>query len=159
MGGEMNEQKPLWGYQRDRQDSSLDIVDFDNYYRPLDYCARSTWYDTWLDPGEATCNAACNRDSYYVTDNRYGESYCGSDTAAALQTIVHHRRGITAYGSFSYDFGGGTEWFADVQLGYQKMEQLGRLPTWETAQTDAITDHSFHQNTGHPGVGRRRRRE
>src|SRR3546814_8207351 len=88
---------------------SRDIVDFDNYYRPLDYFARSDWYDTWLDPGEATCNAPGNRDSYYVTDNRYGESYCGSDSAAALQTIVHHRRGITAYGSFSYAFGGGTE--------------------------------------------------
>src|SRR3546814_567583 len=148
MGLELNEQKPLWGYQRDRQDSSRDIPDFDNYYRPLDYFARSDWYDTWLDPGEATCNAAGNRDSYYVTDNRYGESYCGSDTAAALQTIVHHRRGITAYGSFSYDFGGGTEWFADVQLGYQKMEQLGRLPTWETAQTD----RSEERRVGKEGV-------
>src|SRR3546814_10561922 len=89
-----------------------------------------------------------NRDSYYVTDNRYGESYCGSDSAAALQTIVHHRRGITAYGSFSYAFGGGTEWFADVQLGYQKMEQPGRLPNWETAQTVANTDYFFNQSTG-----------
>ncbi|KAF1697113.1 TonB-dependent receptor [Pseudoxanthomonas koreensis] len=156
MGVELNEQKPLWGYQRERQDSSSDIVDFDNYYRPLDYFARSDWYDSWLDPGEAACNDPGNRDSYHITDNRYGESYCGSDTAAALQTIIHERRGITAYGSFSYDFGGGTEWFADVQLGYQKMKQMGRLPTWETAQTDAITDYFFNQSTGELEWWRRR---
>ncbi len=156
MGVELNEQKPLWGYQRDRQDSSRDVADFDNYYRPVDYFARSDWYDSWLDPGEAACNDAGNRDSYYVTDNRYGESYCGSDTAAALQTIVHQRRGITAYGSFGYDFGGGNQWFADVQLGYQKMKQLGRLPTWETAQTDAITDYFFNQSTGQLEWWRRR---
>ncbi|WP_449446654.1 TonB-dependent receptor domain-containing protein [Thermomonas brevis] len=156
LGLELNEQKPLWGYQRDRQDSSRDIGDFDNYYRPVDYFARSDWYDSWLDPGEAACNGAGNRDSHYVTDNRYGESYCGSDSAAALQTIVHQRRGITGYGSFRYDFGGGNEWFADVQLGYQKMKQLGRLPTWETAQTDAITDYFFNQSTGQLEWWRRR---
>lgn len=156
VGVELNEQKPLWGYQRDRQDSSRDIPDFDNYYRPVDYFARSDWYDSWLDPGEATCNSTGNSDSYYVTDNRYGESYCGSDTAAALQTIVHQRRGITAYGSFSYFFGDGAEWFADVQLGHQTMKQLGRLPTWETAQTDAITDYFFNQSTDQLEWWRRR---
>src|SRR3546814_16264632 len=52
--------------------------------------------------------------------------------------------------------GGGTEWFADVQLGYQNMEQLGRLPTWETAQTDAITDYFFNQSTGQLAWWRRR---
>ena len=156
MGVELNEQKPLWGYQRKRQDSSTDIPDFDNYYRPLDYFARSDWWDSWLDPGEATCNEAGNRDSYYVTDNRYGESYCGSDSAIALRTIVHQRRGITAYGSFGYDFGGLNQWFADVQLGYQTMKQLGRLPTWETAQTDAITDYFFNQSTGQLEWWRRR---
>ena len=156
MGVELNEQKPLWGYQRRRQDSSRDIGDFDNYYRPVDYFARSDWYDSWLDPGEAACNDAGSRDSYYVTDNRYGESYCGSDSATALRTIVHQRRSITAYGSFGYDFGNGNEWFADVQLGYQKMKQLGRLPTWETAQTDAITDYFFNQSTGQLEWWRRR---
>lgn len=156
MGVELNEQKPLWGYQRDRQDSSRDVADFDNYYRPLDYFARSDWYDSWLDPGEAACNDAGSRDSYYVTDNRYGESYCGSDSIVALRTIVHQRRGITAYGSFGYDFGGGNQLFADVQLGYQKMKQLGRLPTWETAQTDAITDYFFNQSTGQLEWWRRR---
>src|SRR3546814_20858641 len=72
MGLELNEQKPLWGYQRDRQDSSRDIPDFDNYYRPLDYFARSDWYDTWLDPGEANCNAAGNRDRKSVGEGKRG---------------------------------------------------------------------------------------
>src|SRR3546814_11776543 len=41
-------------------------------------------------------------------------------------------------------------------MGYQKMEQLGRLPTWETAQTDAITDYFFNQSTGQLEWWRRR---
>src|SRR3546814_12641207 len=36
------------------------------------------------------------------------------------------------------------------------MEQLGRLPTWETAQTDAITDYFFNQSTGQLEWWRRR---
>src|SRR3546814_12498002 len=36
------------------------------------------------------------------------------------------------------------------------MEQLGRLPTWETAQTDAITDYCFNQSTGQLEWWRRR---
>src|SRR3546814_19495682 len=132
MGVELNEQRPLWGYQRDRQDSSRDIVDVDNYYRPLDYFARSDWYDTWLDPGEATRNAPGNRDSYYVTDNRYGESYRGSDSAAALHTIVHHRRGTPAYGPSSSAFAGRPERLAAVQLAYHKLAQPGPCPTWHT---------------------------
>src|SRR3546814_15188091 len=102
MGVELNEQKPLWGYQRDRQDSSRDIADFDNYYRPVDYFARSDWYASWLDPGEATCNAPGNRDSYYVTDNRYGESYCARDSAAALPHTAPHPLALTPYLSFIY---------------------------------------------------------
>src|SRR3546814_3060975 len=36
------------------------------------------------------------------------------------------------------------------------MEQHGRLPTWETAQTDAITDYFFNQGTGQLEWWRRR---
>src|SRR3546814_17256307 len=82
MGVELNEQKPLWGYQRDRQDSSRDIADFDNYSRPVDYFARSDWYDCWLEPGETPCTYPGNRESYYVPDNPYRQPYCGPDSPA-----------------------------------------------------------------------------
>src|SRR3546814_11599430 len=88
LGVELNEHKPLWGYQRDRQDSSRDIADFDNYSAPVDYFPRRHWYYRWLAPGDATSHAPGTRHSSDGTGTHHGEHYRGTRPAAELQPPI-----------------------------------------------------------------------
>lgn len=56
-------------------------------------------------------------------DPDYGP-YCGSERAIAYRTIENERRGATAYGAFEYRFNEDLSWFADLQLGHQKVKLL-----------------------------------
>ena len=66
----------------------------------------------------------------------------GSERAIAYRTIENERRGATAYGAFEYRFNDDLSWFADIQLGHQKVKLLTG-----TNGNLAVSDHmgwEFH---------------
>ena len=143
VGVELLNKRPLWGFERSNQDSTLDaptsrrqlprltaqIYDWDDDVNiaPADDCAAM---------------AGLNDGTTVLAEDRFGEPYCGSDRAIAYRTIQNERKGATAYGSFEYRFSDALSWFADVQLGRQEV----RLLTG-TNGNDVVSDHmgwEFH---------------
>ena len=143
VGVEILNKRPLWGFDRRIQDSTLDaptarrrlprliaqVYDWDDDVNiaPTDNCAAM---------------AGLNGGTTVLADDRFGEPYCGSDRAIAYRTIQNERRGANAYGSFKYRISDSVSWFADVQFSKQKV----RLLTG-TNGNDVASDHmgwEFH---------------
>ena len=125
VGVEFLDKRPLWGYERSVQDSTLDaptsrrrlprltaqIYDWDDDVNiaPADGCAAM---------------AGLNQGTTVLAEDRFGQPYCGSERAIAYRTIQNERKGYNAYGSFEYRFSDTLSWFADVQLGRQEVKLL-----------------------------------
>ncbi|WP_141455112.1 TonB-dependent receptor [Pseudoxanthomonas sp. z9] len=143
VGLELLNKRPLWGTDRDVQDSTLDapierrrlprmiaqLYDWDNDVNiaPADGCAAL---------------AGLNEGTTVLAEDRYGEPYCGSERAIAYRTIENERKGANLYGSFEYRFSESLSWFADLQLGRQTVKLLTG-----TNGNDVTSDHmawEFH---------------
>lgn len=143
VGLELIDKKPLWGYERGVQDSTLDaptarrrlprliaqVYDWDDDVNiaPADGCAAL---------------AGLNEGTTVLADDRFGEPYCGSDRAIAYRTIQNQRKGASAYGAFEYRISDTLSWFADVQLAQQTVKLLTG-----TNGNDVASDHmgwEFH---------------
>ncbi|QNH10881.1 TonB-dependent receptor [Xanthomonas sp. SI] len=144
-GAEAVTQNPLWAYQRSRQDSTLDGPT-ERSQVPRRTFLRTDYDDNYLDPGAATCEAlsGLNRGSTgYASRPGYGE-FCGSSAAIGYGTIGNKRRGINAYASLSYAFDGGTEWFADLQLGYHELSLFRDVTQWGYMAPDGNEEGYFY---------------
>ncbi|HVI58162.1 MAG TPA: TonB-dependent receptor [Luteimonas sp.] len=167
-GIELLDQHPLWAYDRSMQDSVKDSPDEDAVARRA--FLQTAWdpddgdNEYYVDPGQATCDslAFLNGGSTYrasrpnwgrydpVADDYPLGYFCGSDESIGYGTIISRREGANAYGSFSYAFGdGGTEWFADVQMGYHKVELFTDVRSWAYMAPDGNEEgYFFNQATG-----------
>jgi iron complex outermembrane receptor protein len=154
-GAELQHQRPLWAYERDIQDSTLDGPTARSRIARRAFL-RTNWYDEYLDPGQATCDGLSNLNGgstgYSVRpgwgidgDDGY---YCGSTESIGYGTVISERKGINAYGSFNYSFGNGVSWFADVQLGYHKLALFRDVTSWSYQAPDGNEDgYFFNQAT------------
>ncbi len=143
VGLELLNKRPLWGTDRDVQDSTLDaptsrrrlprliaqLYDWDDdaNIAPADDCAALS---------------GLNEGTTVLAEDRFGEPYCGSERAIAYRTIQNERKGANLYGSFEYRFSDALSWFADVQLGRQTVKLLTG-----TNGNDVTSDHmawEFH---------------
>ena len=151
VGVELLDKSPLWGFERDVQDSTADAPTARRRLPRLTAEIRDVAQRT--SPGAsagtnllATDNCAAlsalNHGSTVMAFNRYDKPYCGSEEAIAYRTIENERRGATAYGAFEYRFNDDLSWFADIQLGHQKVKLLTG-----TNGNDVASDHmgwEFH---------------
>jgi outer membrane receptor protein involved in Fe transport len=166
-GIELLDQKPLWAYDRDIQDSVKDSPDENAASRRA--FLRTAWdpddgdNEYYVDPGRATCDALAylnGGSTYYASRARWGRYdpvadeyppgyFCGSDEAIGYGTIISKRRGANAYASLSYAFGDGKEWFADMQLGYHKVELFTDVRSWNYMAPDGNEEgYFFNQASG-----------
>lgn len=148
-GVELLDQKPLWAYERDIQDSTKDGPSSSSQLARRAYL-RTNYDDDYLDPGQATCDGLADQNdgsTYYAFRPRYGY-YCGSDESIGYGTIISERKGANAYASLSYDFGENSQWFADVQLGYHKVALLSDVTSWSYMSADGNEEgYFFNQAT------------
>jgi len=155
---DVQSQNPLWAYDRDIQDSTLDAPTESSRAARRAYL-RTDWWDYYLDPGRATCDGLAGQNqgsTYYASrpgwgyDDDLGEEidgyYCGSDKAIGYGTILSRRRGINGYASLSYDFGNGSQWFADVQAGYHKVELFRDVSSWSYMAPDGNEEGYFYND-------------
>lgn len=125
LGVELQDKSPLWGFQRDVQDSTLDAPPGRRQLPRL----TAQLYD-WDDDVNIAPTDGCkamsglNQGTTVLAKDRYGEPYCGSTRAIAYRTIQNQRKGVNVYGSFEYRFFDKLSWFADVQFGHQTVKLL-----------------------------------
>ncbi len=150
LGIELQEQRPLWQYQRARQDSTADNP---TTATPL---ARRTFlrtdeYGGYINPGQATCDklSYLNRGStYYASRRNYdtidGPGYfCGSDKSVAYGTMISERKSLSAYSTLGYSLGEKTELFADIQFSYSKLKLFRDVLSWYYVSPDGNEEGTF----------------
>ena len=148
-GLEYRNQKPLWGFQRDQQDSSFDAPNPTRYGYPARNFLITDWYDDYIDPGEATCEGLSGLNEgtmQYAYRRNYG-NYCGSDRAVAYRTMISERKGVNTYASLSYMFGNGGEWFADVQAGRHEVSLFRAPRSWSLMMPDGNEEGYFYNQS------------
>lgn len=143
VGVEFLDKKPLWGTDRDVQDSTLDAPTARRRLPRLIAQVNDWDDDVNIAPADnCAAMAGLNEGTTRLATNRGGEPYCGSERAIAYRTIENERKGASLYGSFEYRFSDALSWFADLQLGRQTV----RLLTG-TNGNDVASDHmgwEFH---------------
>jgi iron complex outermembrane receptor protein len=125
VGLELLDKRPLWGFERENQDSTLDAPTSRRRLPRLTAQLYDWDDDVNIAPADG-CRAmsGLNDGTTVLAEDRFGEPYCGSERAIAYRTIQNERKGFTAYGSFEYRFSDTLSWFADVQLGRQEVRLL-----------------------------------
>ena len=143
VGVELLDKSPLWGFERDIQDSTLDAPTSRRRLPRLTAQLYDWDDDVNIAPADGcSALAGLNEGTTVLADDRFGEPYCGSTRAIAYRTIQNQRKGANAYGSFEYRFSGELSWFADLQLGRQTVKLLTG-----TNGNDVASDHmgwEFH---------------
>ncbi|WP_153006102.1 TonB-dependent receptor plug domain-containing protein [Sphingomonas sanguinis] len=143
-GIEFLNQRPLWQYQRKRQDSTADNPTTATPLAQRTFL-RADEDANYIDPGQATCSAlsSLNQGTIYYADRRRYGRFCGSNESVAYGTMLSDRKSITAYGSMGYDLGGGTELFADLQFSYSKLKLFRRVKSWYYVSPDGNEEGTF----------------
>lgn len=144
-GLEYRKQKPLWGFDREQQDSSNDAPSSRYAYPPRNFLITD-WWDDYIDPGQDTCDALSGLNDGtmgYAFRRNYGY-YCGSDRAVAYRTITSEREGVNTYASMSYAFENGSEWFADVQAGRHEVSLFRGPRSWSLMTPDGNEEGYFY---------------
>jgi len=149
-------QKPLWQYQRARQDSTDDD--------PTGGLARRTFlrtneYGDYLDPGAATCASLAGLNggsTIYASRRRYAPDggpgyYCGSKASVAYGTMISERKSVNAYGAIGLDLGETMELFTDFQASYSKVRLMPDVLSWFYETADGNEEGTFY-NTLMPGT-------
>ena len=142
-GVEFIDKRPLWGYERDVQDSTLDAPTARRRLPRLIAQVYDWDDDVNIAPADG-CAAlgGLNEGTTTLAEDRFDEPYCGSERAIAYRTITNQRSGYNAYGSLEYRFSDELRWFADLQAGRQEVKLLTG-----TNGNDVASDHmgwEFH---------------
>ena len=156
-GAELLDQKPLWAYDRKIQDSTLDGPTSRSRLARRVFL-RTDYYDTYLDPGQATCDALAylnHGSTFRASRPGYGEYdpdlddygpgyYCGSNDSIGYGTIISQRQGINTYTTMNMPLGDGLKWFADIQAGYSKVKLFRDVEQWSYMQPDGNEEGYFY---------------
>ncbi len=150
-GAELLDQRPLWAFDRSIQDSTLDGPTARSRIARRAFL-RTNWYDEYLDPAQATCNALASQNggsTFYAVRPGWGIDgddgfYCGSNESIGYGTIISERKGVNAYGSLNYDLANGHRWFADLQAGYHKLALYRDVTSWSYMAPDGNEEGYFY---------------
>lgn len=150
LGIELLSQRPLWQYQRSRQDSTADNP---TTATPL---ARRTFlrtdeYTGYINPGANTCAALSGLNGgtvYYASRPRYdtisGPGYfCGSNESVAYGTMISDRKSMSAYSALGYSLGDNVELFTDLQFSYSELKLFRDVLSWYYVAPDGNEEGTF----------------
>jgi outer membrane receptor protein involved in Fe transport len=148
VGLELLDKKPLWAYDRKIQDSSFDSPDPDEegqwIFQRFDWFAGAAFPE---DEDKCDALAYLNGGSTFAEYGDYG-FYCASDKSIGYGTIESGRKSANLYGSFNLDINDRLSWFADVQVGYAKVELMPEPLDWQYQGVGTDGDRGVFFNTG-----------
>ncbi len=145
-GVQYRNQKPIWAFNRDIQDSREDNPD-PTLRTPRSIFERYDDDEGWnIDPTAEVCESLghLNRGTTVHAldeDEGYGY-YCGSKEAISYGTILNEREDINAYGSLGYQINDNLNWFADVQLGYGKVALMADTLDWQFQDPNSYRNYA-----------------
>lgn len=149
-GVEVRNQRPLWGYQRERQDSTLDAPTARSQLPERNFMIQDENED-YLDPGKATCDALSGLSGgtmQYALRPRYGY-YCGSTAGVAYRTVVSERVQLSGLASLTYELNDTTTLFADIQVAKSKVKLMRPRLTWYYQPgSDNEDSYFYNANSG-----------
>jgi len=156
ISAELLDQRPLWEYQRSRQDSPDDDPDPDGRIARRNFLQLDS-EGYYLDPGKATCDALSNTNfgtTYYATRATYGYvpstdeeidgHYCGSKQAIGYGTMISERQSISLYTTMGYKLSDHAELFMDGQFSYSKLKLFRDVLDWFYEAPDGSEDALFY---------------
>ena len=138
-GVQLNNQRPIWGYDRSQTASSLANPD-----PALRYGARTFLWGNYnfqtnnldyIDPGQATCAGLSNLyggTTDYETRPGHG-NYCGSKYIAGYSTILNQNRAGTAYLNLKYKLNDNTELYGNVLYNVSTVHFSSGPYFWESS--------------------------
>ncbi|MBN8887275.1 MAG: TonB-dependent receptor [Rudaea sp.] len=149
-GLQLNNEKPIWGYNRDITKSTNSNPDPNGRYGQRDFLyinyGPNYGSGTYVDPGQATCSSLSNLWGG-TTDYEYRQKlgyYCGSKYAAGYGTILNKNRSGTAYINLKYRLDDDTQAYANMLYSVGSVTFSSGAGTWATNNNNAF----FNSNTG-----------
>jgi outer membrane receptor protein involved in Fe transport len=136
-GLELNNQNPIWGYQRSYTDNAADNPTLHGgpAIAQRDRVMIDGFTGKYDDPGAATCSAIgnlFNGDEKYRTRAGFG-NYCGSTNGVGITTFLNGRKSADGYGSLKYQLNDNTQLYGDVLLDVTKTKyNVGGTAFWAT---------------------------
>jgi outer membrane receptor protein involved in Fe transport len=136
-GIELNNQNPIWGYQRKYTDNAADNPTLHGGppIAQRDRVMIDGFTGKYDDPGQATCSAISNLfkgDEAYRTRAGFG-NYCGSNNGVAVTTFLNERKSADGYGSVKYQLNDSTSFYGDLLVGQTKTKYfVGGTSFWAT---------------------------
>ncbi|MEP6940948.1 MAG: TonB-dependent receptor plug domain-containing protein, partial [Rudaea sp.] len=134
-GIELNNQNPIWGYQRKYTDNAADNPTLHGGppVAQRDRLLLDAFTGKYDDPGQATCSAISNLfkgDEAYRTRANFG-SYCGSTTGVAIGTFLNGVKSANGYGSLKYQLSDNVQLYGDILLNTTKTQyNVGGTAFW-----------------------------
>jgi outer membrane receptor protein involved in Fe transport len=156
-GLELLDQRPLWAFDREIQDSAADNPTTDAPIARRDFLRVEPNDEVYIDPGQATCDSLSNlnkgtliwgtRPGWGPFDDDlddWGDGhYCGSTESIGYGTILNSRRGATGFASLNFDLSDTTTLFADVLIGVSKVETFKDVLNWNYMDAVGNEDGTF----------------
>jgi iron complex outermembrane receptor protein len=156
-GFEYLDQKPLWAFDRDIQDSTADNPTDDVPLARRDFLRMDPVDEVYLDPGQATCAGLADLNKgtiYWATRAGWGPydddiedwgdgHFCGSNESIGWGTVLSRRQGVTAFGSLTYEASGSLIFFTDVMIGSSKVELFPDTLAWSYQDENGSEDGVF----------------
>jgi len=136
-GLELNNQEPIFGYQRSYTDNTADNPTLHGGppIAQRDRVAIDGFTGKYDDPGAATCAPISNLfhgDEAYRTRNGFGK-YCGSTNGPSFTTFLNGNKSANAYVSLKYQLSDNAQAYFDVLYDTTKTSYLvGGTAFWAT---------------------------
>lgn len=148
-GLEVQDKLPLWQYERDIQDSTLDAPT--SRRRRAQYVfARYDWdTEIGIDPGSA-CSAMSSlaRGTLIRTTDRFGDPYCGSHEAVSFGTITSQKKAVNNFAALNYYLNDTTSLYANIQMGQSDTKLMNDVTYWKPQLPDGSTTAFHNAYTG-----------
>lgn len=134
-GVQLYNQKPIWGYQRTLNSSTLPNPDpNDRGFGSRVFLRVNENTGQYVDPGAATCSPLSNLYGGtvgYETRPGHG-NFCGTQFADGYSTILNQTKSGTGYLNLKYHLNDNTELYANVLYNVSNIRFSGGPYFWET---------------------------
>jgi outer membrane receptor protein involved in Fe transport len=131
-GLQYSSQKPIWGFQRKRFDSTNDSPNAGQQFGSRSFLILDGFTNTYFDPGQAACDGlADNFGGTTIHDFRPGRGfYCGSRAEPGYTTFLNDESGTSAYVNANLKVGDNTELYSSLLYSDNRVESNGGTRFW-----------------------------
>ncbi|WP_240007363.1 TonB-dependent receptor plug domain-containing protein [Pseudaquidulcibacter saccharophilus] len=148
-GAEYFKQDPIFGYQRNIQDSNLDSPYAKTKRPEVVYGEYDYDYDAYGSVGPNDCSAVSGQ--FYGTvsyqTNYWDEPYCGSYNVLPQRTMTSDKSSLNTFTSMNYELSDTASIFADIMIGQSNTKLLRRIPSWQYQDIDGNEAYYYNAAT------------